>query len=501
MDETSDELDLYRDVLGSPKYVVAPMVDASELAWRQLSRRYGADLCYTPMFHSAVFVRDAKYRKDSLQTCPEDRPLIVQFCANDPQLFLQAARLTVDMIECDAIDLNLGCPQIIAKRGHFGSYLQDEWELIKKIISLATSELKIPITAKCRVFPELDKTIRYAQMLESAGAKIITVHGRTREQRGPLTGLANWDYIKAVKESVSVPVFANGNIQFRSDADRCMEQTGVNGVMSAEGNLTNPAIFAGKNPPVWDMAIEYLDLVDQYPCPNSYVRGHLFKMMHHCLQLKENFDIREIIAKSGKLEDFREGVLELRRRYIDHHKGDSPFPDQEEIMKRLNIKLPPWICQPYVRQPPDEYKEKMAKITEEQKKDQASQGPPAKRLNENGEEILSKRKQKKMEKNPYKTFSKERRGCALCVVCKMPAGLKCAYQMCRKCCKEMCIKKKLDCEGHKMFFADKKLSENRNDTKPLENLKSMELTKNISNKELDTSMDSALTEKNSADIS
>ena len=72
--------EFYRDVLGSPKFMLAPMVDQSELAFRMLSRKYGADLCYTPMWHAGVFVRDANYRKDALDSCQQDRPLIVQVC-------------------------------------------------------------------------------------------------------------------------------------------------------------------------------------------------------------------------------------------------------------------------------------------------------------------------------------------------------------------------------------------------------------------------------------
>lgn len=442
--------EFFDKVLKSPRYVVAPMVDASELAWRMLGRKYGANLCYTPMWHSGVFIRDSKYRQEALQTCPQDRPLIVQFCANDPEIFRKAVELTVNAMECDAIDLNIGCPQVIAKRGHFGSFLQDEWELLTKLVRAIHDNFEVPITCKLRVFDDVERTVRYAQMLESAGAQILTVHGRTRDQKGALTGLADWEKIKAVKQAVKVPVIANGNIQFKADADRCMALTGVDGVMSAEGHLTNPALFANLNPPVWEMCEEYLDLAEKYPCPLSYSRGHLFKILHHVLQIKDNFDVRQILAKGSNLDQFREGVALIKERFLPYHTSEKTWVMPEELIS-YNLRLNPWLCQPYERPPPEEHLKKLKEIQEREKAAKAQEDPnQIKRvlLDKDGNEI-SRKKQKKMERNPYKKFPKAREQCVICQSCQNPAGTKCDHALCRKCCRQKCYDDELDCVGHR----------------------------------------------------
>ena len=100
-------------MIGEPKLICAPMVDQSDLPFRILVRKYGAQLCYTPMLHSRIILEDKNYKKIHFQTCKEDWPLITQFCGNDPEILLNAAKLVQD--QCCAIDLNLGCPQVFIK--------------------------------------------------------------------------------------------------------------------------------------------------------------------------------------------------------------------------------------------------------------------------------------------------------------------------------------------------------------------------------------------------
>lgn len=226
-------------------------------------------LAYTPMIHSRMFTETPKFRdhhlqptrsglatppKDDLEKSPADlyldghpkidRPLFVQFCANDPDELLQAARYVEPF--CDAIDLNLGCPQGIAKRGNYGAFLQEDWDLIYKLINKLHLNLDIPVTAKMRILESKEKTLEYAQMILSAGASVITVHGRHRDQKGHKTGLADWSVLRYLRERLppDTVIFANGNILRHEDIYRCLEETRADGVMSAEGNLHDPSIFA-----------------------------------------------------------------------------------------------------------------------------------------------------------------------------------------------------------------------------------------------------------------
>jgi len=146
----------------------------------------------------------------------------------------------------DAVDLNLGCPQGIARKGHYGAFLQEDQELIYSLINKLHTELEIPVTAKIRILETREKTLEYARNVLKAGASILTVHGRTREMKGHKTGLADWSVIRFLREQLpkETVLFANGNILRKEDITRCLEETGADGVMSAEGNLYDPAIFA-----------------------------------------------------------------------------------------------------------------------------------------------------------------------------------------------------------------------------------------------------------------
>lgn len=247
--------------------------------------------------------------------------------------------------QCDAVDLNLGCPQYIAKKGRYGSFLQEDWDLIYKLISILDKELVVPVTAKIRVFDSVTKTIDYAKMIESAGAQLITVHGRRREQKGHHTGLADWTKIKAVKEAVNIPVIANGNILYHDDLQHCLDQTGADGVMSAEGNLFNPTLFREQAlPPLtWEIAQEYLEICrDLKPTTRPVViKSHLFKLFHPSFPV--HTDLRDRLGVCSTIEEMTKITLELKERIEKERQG---VDEEKVVIRKNNIRVyAPWRCQ------------------------------------------------------------------------------------------------------------------------------------------------------------
>jgi tRNA-dihydrouridine synthase 1 len=226
------------------------MVGASELAFRLLCRRYGADVCYTPMMSARAFAQDESYRAAEFQTCPWDRPLVCHFSANCPEDFAAAARAAVPY--CDAIDLNLGCPQRTAYVGHFGSYLLDpkDRELVCDMIraAVAATNNELPVCCKIRLLDTVEESTELCRQLERAGVSWIAVHARYRaswERHGPgaRDGPALLDQVAVIKKKVGIPIIANGNVVSFRDVEANLTLTGADAIMSAEGILDNPALF------------------------------------------------------------------------------------------------------------------------------------------------------------------------------------------------------------------------------------------------------------------
>ena len=285
---------------GSPRLVLAPMVNQSELAFRLLARQHGAGLTYTPMIHASQFVASEVYRHDNFDEHASDRPLVVQFCGDEPHTLLAAARHVAS--RCDAIDLNCGCPQAIARRGHYGAFLLDEPHLIEEIVKhLVVRPARAGV---CEDAPAA-KRRRYrrrraqddtaAQRLEAAGASLLTIHGRTRQQKCACA--ADWAAIRTVKASLGIPIIANGGVERPEDLDACLEATACEAVMTSEAALENPAVFSGQAISRKGQAMltrQYIHYARLHP-PRAIaiLKAHLFKLLYMALQEVGNRDLRE----------------------------------------------------------------------------------------------------------------------------------------------------------------------------------------------------------------
>eukprot|EP00397_Hematodinium_sp_SG-2012_P050078 GEMP01058039.1.p1 GENE.GEMP01058039.1~~GEMP01058039.1.p1 ORF type:complete len:404 (+),score=73.87 GEMP01058039.1:147-1358(+) len=308
--------------IGKPKHICSPMVDQSELAFRMLTRQYGVDLAYTPMFHSRLFSEQAKYREKQFSTCPGDDPLIVQFCGDDPQTILNAAKYVET--QCSAVDINLGCPQGIARKGHYGSFLLTETDLLVDIVSTLNKHLAVPVTVKMRkVSRDLQDTLKLCYALQGAGASAICIHGRTKEEKGQSVGLVDWESCKIIKQRMEIPVFVNGGIETYDDVVACFQATGCDAVMSSEALLETPSLFSNTPVSQDQLTLEYLDYCEKYNClDKKHVKSHLFRFLYAGLQY--NTDLRSELGQSRTFDEMRKVATTLAER----RKEKKEHPDK-----------------------------------------------------------------------------------------------------------------------------------------------------------------------------
>jgi len=305
--------------LGSPRYVCAPMVDQSELAFRMLTRGMGVGLAYTPMLHARLFTEHEAYRSHTFdpELARRDRPLFAQLAGHDPAVLLEAGRLVQGKV--DAVDINFGCPQAIARKGRYGAFLLDESDLAVSLVGALAQGLDVPVTAKVRLLPSLDASIRLYERMVDAGASVLCVHGRTKEQNKHRSGAADWSAVAAVVDAIDIPVIANGGISSLDDAHACLEVTGAAAVMSSEMLLENPALFCGNIDPSTgayldqtELARRYLAVCVAHPPPTlSHARSHIFKMLHG--GLRQHPTQRERLLEARSIEHLAEVIDELER--------------------------------------------------------------------------------------------------------------------------------------------------------------------------------------------
>lgn len=222
---------------------LGPMAGVTDWAFRTVCAEQGANVTVTEMVSSRALVyRDKKsaalLKKNPGSVCG------AQIFGNDPAIMAEAAQLAFEISGCDFLDINMGCPMPKIANSGDGCGLMRTPELAGEIVRAVTDAVSVPVTVKCRLGWDKGSinVLDFTRRMEQNGAALVTVHGRTRSML--YTGVADWDMIRKVKEQLSIPVIANGDIVDAASALKCRNWTGADGLMIGRASFGDPWVFA-----------------------------------------------------------------------------------------------------------------------------------------------------------------------------------------------------------------------------------------------------------------
>ena len=222
--------------------ILGPMAGVTDWAFRTVCAQLGANITVTEMVSSRALVyQDQKSRK--LLRKNEGSLCGAQIFGNDPDIMAQAAVMALEVSGCDFLDINMGCPMPKIANSGDGCGLMRTPELAGKIVEAVVKAVDMPVTVKCRLGWDKGNinVLDFTKRMEDSGAAMVAVHGRTRAML--YSGTADWDYIRKVKDQLSIPVIANGDIVDAPSALRCLKWTGADGIMIGRATFGDPWIF------------------------------------------------------------------------------------------------------------------------------------------------------------------------------------------------------------------------------------------------------------------